>query len=39
MKLILVTITFGEQLFENDVVDIMKFYLEFGYNEIDTAYV
>ena len=39
MKLILGTMTFGEQLFENDVVDIMKFYLEFGYNEIDTAYV
>lgn len=39
INLILGTMTFGEQLFEDDVVDIMKFYLESGYEEIDTAYV
>ena len=39
LNLILGTMTFGEQLFENDVVDIVKFYLESGYDEIDTAYV
>ena len=39
INLILGTMTFGEQLFENDVVDIVKFYLQSGYNEIDTAYV
>lgn len=39
INLILGTMTFGEQLFENDVVDIVKFYLRSGYNEIDTAYV
>ena len=39
INLILGTMTFGEQLFENDVVDIMKYYLDAGYQEIDTAYV
>ena len=39
INLVLGTMTFGEQLFENDVVDIVKFYLESGYDEIDTAYV
>lgn len=39
INLVLGTMTFGEQLFENDVVDIVKFYLQSGYNEIDTAYV
>lgn len=39
INLILGTMTFGEQLFENDVVDIIKFYLDSGYDEIDTAYV
>ena len=39
INLILGTMTFGEQLFENDVTDIMRFYLESGHDEIDTAYV
>lgn len=39
INLILGTMTFGEQLFENDVADIMRFYLDSGYDEIDTAYV
>ena len=39
INLVLGTMTFGEQLFENDVVDIVKFYLESGYDEIDTAYL
>lgn len=39
INLILGTMTFGEQLFENDVADIVRFYLESGHNEIDTAYV
>lgn len=39
INLILGTMTFGEQLFENDVVDIMQYFLDSGYEEVDTAYV
>lgn len=38
-KLVLGTMTFGEQIFENDVIDIVKYFLDQGYNELDTAYV
>ncbi|RGY96761.1 aldo/keto reductase [Clostridium sp. AM58-1XD] len=39
MNLILGTMTFGEQLFEDDVSEIVKNFLDSGYREIDTAYV
>lgn len=39
MKLILGTMTFGEQIFDRDVCEIIDVFLNSGYNEIDTAYV
>ena len=39
MKLILGTMTFGEQLFGNDVRDMIEYFLSQGLNELDTAYV
>lgn len=39
MNIILGTMTFGEQLWEKDVIEIINMYLEYGYNQLDTAYV
>ncbi len=39
MNLLLGTMTFGEQLFEEDVKSIIYSFLDYGYNELDTAYV
>ncbi len=39
MNVILGSMTFGEQLFEDDVEMIIRRFLEYGYEEIDTAYV
>lgn len=39
IKLILGTMTFGEQLFDEDALQIMQYFLDCGYNELDTAYV
>ncbi len=39
MKLILGTMTFGERIFGSDVDEIISLFLEYGYREIDTAYV
>lgn len=39
VKLILGTMTFGEQVFGDDVGNMLKLFFEHGYNEIDTAYV
>lgn len=39
MNLLLGTMTFGEQLFDDDVKMIVSEFLSYGYNELDTAYV
>lgn len=39
MNVILGSMTFGEQLFEDDVRTLVCKFLEYGYDEIDTAYV
>lgn len=39
IKLVLGTMTFGEQVFGDDVVDMLKAFYERGYDELDTAYV
>ena len=39
IKLILGTMTFGEQIFGNDVKDMITCFLKQGYKELDTAYV
>jgi len=39
IKLILGTMTFGEQIFGNDVENMVQCYLKHGYTELDTAYV
>ncbi len=39
MQIILGTMTFGEQLFGDDVCSIINEYLDCGYNRLDTAYV
>ncbi len=39
MKLILGTMTFGERIFGSDVDEIISLFLQYGYREIDTAYV
>lgn len=39
MNLLLGTMTFGEQLFDDDVREIIYEFLDSGYNELDTAYV
>lgn len=39
IKLILGTMTFGEQVFGDDVRDMIRCFLDHGYTELDTAYV
>ncbi len=39
MQIILGTMTFGEQLFKNDVITIIDEFVSNGYNRLDTAYV
>lgn len=39
VKLVLGTMTFGESVFGKDAEDIVKKYIEYGYDELDTAYV
>lgn len=39
VKLVLGTMTFGESVFDSDVVQIVKTFLDAGYTELDTAYV
>lgn len=39
VKLILGTMTFGEQVFGQDVADMIFYYQSRGYRELDTAYV
>lgn len=39
MNIILGTMTFGEQLWEDDAIYVMKEFMDLGYNHIDTAYV
>lgn len=39
MRVILGTMTIGEQLFENDVEDFLNLFFQSGHNIIDTAYV
>ena len=39
MNIILGTMTFGEQLFGENVKDIIFEYLGAGYDQLDTAYV
>lgn len=39
IELILGTMTFGEQIFENDVADMVENFLSHGFKELDTAYV
>ena len=39
IKLVLGTMTFGEQLFDEDALQVMQYFLDNGYNELDTAYV
>lgn len=39
VKLILGTMTFGESVFDSDVVEMIKCFSNYGYNELDTAYV
>lgn len=39
IKLILGTMTFGEQIFGQDVSDMINCFLSYGYQELDTAYV
>lgn len=38
-KLVLGTMTFGEQIFGQDVADMINYFLSHGYTELDTAYV
>lgn len=37
--LVLGTMTFGEQLFGDDVTEMIQYYLDHGFTELDTAYV
>lgn len=39
VKLVLGTMTFGDQVFGNDVTDMVNCFLGAGYRELDTAYV
>lgn len=39
IDLILGTMTFGESVFEEDSLEMIKYYLSQGYTELDTAYV
>lgn len=39
VKLILGTMTFGEQIFGRDTEDMVRCFLDHGYRELDTAYV
>ncbi|MDE5803270.1 MAG: aldo/keto reductase [Lachnospiraceae bacterium] len=39
IRLILGTMTFGEQVFDTDVTDMLQMFFGYGYRELDTAYV
>lgn len=39
VQLILGTMTFGQQVFDEEAVEMVQKYLSYGYNELDTAYV
>lgn len=39
MKLVLGTMTFGEQIFGNDVTEMIRCFMEYGFSELDTAFV
>lgn len=39
MKLVLGTMTFGQQVFEDEALEMMEYFMGHGYQEVDTAYV